>query len=345
LVLLGGALVLSADLLPDPSRTRRALIIGSGPRAAYLRAMTMSSHDRLEIAGCLDNEYVGDNRAADRYLGPLDHLAAVLKAEPVELVLIGLPIKSMYDDIQKVITVCESVGVESHYMSDVFVTTRVSQQVSPASSQFTVLGYAPHDVRRWMKRAIDLLVAAPLFVLLQPLFLVIAIAIKLTSPGPVFFVQQRYGMHRQKFHMFKFRTMVVDAEQRQAELETINEAQGPVFKLKSDPRVTKVGAFLRRTSLDELPQLINVLRGEMSLVGPRPLPLRDVSLFEESWLLRRFSVTPGLTCLWQVRGRSNTMFDEWMKLDMEYIDNWSLGLDFKIIVQTVPAILKGSGAM
>jgi lipopolysaccharide/colanic/teichoic acid biosynthesis glycosyltransferase len=144
--------------------------------------------------------------------------------------------------------------------------------------------------------------------------------------------------------MFKFRTMVVDAEARQAALEKLNEAQGPVFKIKDDPRITSIGRFLRKMSLDELPQLFNVLRGEMSIVGPRPLPLRDVGKFEESWLLRRFSVRPGLTCLWQASGRSNTSFAEWIRLDLEYIDRWSLLLDFKILLMTVPAVLKGRGA-
>jgi lipopolysaccharide/colanic/teichoic acid biosynthesis glycosyltransferase len=145
--------------------------------------------------------------------------------------------------------------------------------------------------------------------------------------------------------MFKFRSMVADAERRQASLEGQNEAQGPVFKLRSDPRVTPVGRFLRRTSIDELPQLFNVLRGEMSLVGPRPLPIRDVSRFEKFWLLRRFSVRPGLTCLWQISGRSNTGFDSWVKQDLTYIDEWSLTLDFNILIRTVPAVLRGSGAV
>jgi lipopolysaccharide/colanic/teichoic acid biosynthesis glycosyltransferase len=172
-----------------------------------------------------------------------------------------------------------------------------------------------------------------------------AIAVHLSSGGPILFVQTRYGRNRKRFPMFKFRSMVIDAEQRQAELETMNEAQGPVFKLKSDPRVTRVGTFLRRTSIDELPQLFNVLRGEMSLVGPRPLPLRDVSRFEESWLLRRFSVRPGITCLWQIKGRSETTFDQWIEQDLTYIDHWSLGLDLKILLMTIPAVLRGSGAM
>jgi len=138
--------------------------------------------------------------------------------------------------------------------------------------------------------------------------------------------------------------MTVDAEARQADLEKMNEAQGPVFKIKKDPRITPIGVFLRKMSLDELPQLFNVLRGEMSIVGPRPLPLRDVGKFEESWLLRRFSVKPGLTCLWQTSGRSNTSFTEWIRLDLKYIDEWSLLLDFAILLKTIPAVLKGRGA-
>jgi lipopolysaccharide/colanic/teichoic acid biosynthesis glycosyltransferase len=173
----------------------------------------------------------------------------------------------------------------------------------------------------------------------------IAIVIKLTSPGPVLFVQQRYGFNRRRFPMLKFRTMVVDAERRQADLESANEAGGPVFKIKSDPRVTSIGKILRRASLDELPQLINVLRGDMSLVGPRPLPLRDVARFDEPWLLRRFSVPPGLTCLWQIGGRSETKFDEWIRLDLQYVDQWSLALDLRILVQTIPAVFRGTGAV
>ena len=138
--------------------------------------------------------------------------------------------------------------------------------------------------------------------------------------------------------------MGADAEEKQAELEELNEVSGPVFKIKNDPRITRVGRFLRKTSLDELPQLFNVLKGDMSLVGPRPLPVRDYEGFDEDWHRRRFSVRPGITCLWQVGGRSDTSFDRWMELDMEYIDNWSLGLDLKILLQTIPAVIRGSGA-
>jgi len=178
----------------------------------------------------------------------------------------------------------------------------------------------------------------------HPVFLLTAIAIKLTSPGPIFFVQDRVGLNKRRFCMYKFRTMIPDAEKKQDELEDFNEASGPVFKIKNDPRITPIGRILRKLSIDELPQLFNVLKGDMSLVGPRPLPIRDYNGFSEDWHRRRFSIRPGITCLWQVNGRSDTSFEEWIKLDMEYIDNWSLWMDMKILLLTVPAVIKGSGA-
>jgi lipopolysaccharide/colanic/teichoic acid biosynthesis glycosyltransferase len=169
--------------------------------------------------------------------------------------------------------------------------------------------------------------------------------VKLTSPGPVLFKQPRYGYNRRRFPMYKFRTMAIDAEQRMAELEHLNEATGPVFKMKKDPRLTRIGGFLRATSIDELPQLFNVLLGHMSLVGPRPLPVRDVVRFSEATLMRRFSVLPGMTGLWQVSGRSSLDFSEWITLDLKYIDNWSLLEDLRILLITVPVVLRGRGAM
>jgi len=332
-----------SDRFPGPPR--RALIVGSGNRAMALRRLAESIHSRLEVFGCIDNHYSGPDAEQDNYLGKLALLPEILKAHPIELVLISLPVKSHFSEIERVIAVCENIGVECQYMCDIFNTSRITQQKSSAPGELAVLGDAPRDVRHWIKRTIDVVIAGSMLFTALPLMALIALAIKLTSKGPVFFVQQRYGYNRRPFPMFKFRTMVVDAEERQAELESANEAEGPVFKLKADPRVTRIGSILRRTSLDELPQLINVLRGEMSLVCPRPLPLRDVSLFDELWLLRRFSVMPGLTCLWQVGGRSNTKFDEWIKLDLQYIDEWSLALDFKILAQTIPAVLRGSGAV
>jgi lipopolysaccharide/colanic/teichoic acid biosynthesis glycosyltransferase len=177
-----------------------------------------------------------------------------------------------------------------------------------------------------------------------PFLPIIATAIKLTSPGPVFFVQERIGINKRRFRVYKFRTMVPDAEKKQAELESLNEVSGPVFKIKKDPRITPIGRILRKLSIDEVPQLFNVLKGDMSLVGPRPLPIRDYNGFSEDWHRRRFSVRPGITCLWQINGRGSIPFEKWMELDMEYIDKWSLWLDLKILAKTFPSVLRGSGA-
>jgi lipopolysaccharide/colanic/teichoic acid biosynthesis glycosyltransferase len=168
--------------------------------------------------------------------------------------------------------------------------------------------------------------------------------VKCTSPGSILFRQTRVGLNKRQFQIYKFRTMVANAEQIQEELLPMNEMAGPVFKISNDPRVTALGRVLRKTSIDELPQLFNVLMGEMSLVGPRAMSLRDYQLFDQDWQRRRFSVKPGITCLWQVNGRSSIPFEKWMELDMQYIDKWSLWLDFKILARTVPAVLRGTGA-
>jgi exopolysaccharide biosynthesis polyprenyl glycosylphosphotransferase len=192
---------------------------------------------------------------------------------------------------------------------------------------------------------LDVVLSAVLLVVLSPILLLFALIIKATSPGPVLFKQRRSGLNGQPFTMLKFRSMVTDAEQRKHELEALNEMSGPVFKVTNDPRVTPIGRFMRRFSLDELPQLWNVLRGEMSLVGPRPLPVDEVQRFDDYAHRRRLSVKPGLTCLWQISGRNNLRdFREWVRLDLEYIDNWSLWLDLKILLRTVPVVVMGTGA-
>ena len=322
-----------------------ALIVGSGRRAGLLRAQLAQRYSPFQIYGCVDDEYVGTDLQRDSYLGKIGDLEAILKAHPVESVLIGLPMKSKYDEIQRVIRICEAIGVESQYMQDLFETSHARMEVrSQARHHFTVWSTSKADPKRFLKRLVDIIGASLLLLLVSPIMLAAALAVRLSNPGPVLFIQERFGHHRKRFPMFKFRSMVVDAEAKQHLLESRNEAQGPVFKLRSDPRITRVGSFLRRTSIDELPQLFNVLRGEMSLVGPRPLPLRDVSRFEDSWLLRRFSVRPGLTCIWQVNGRSNTSFEDWIRQDLSYIDQWSLALDLKILLMTIPAVLRGNGA-
>lgn len=342
-----GAFVAAAMLSPRVLRKRIAVVVGTGPRAAMLRSNVMRYSPDIEIFGHVDRSDYGEPETPrGSYLGDIRLLPELLKKHPIELVLIALPMRSKYDDIQGIVATCEQVGVESHYLHDIFETERF--RVHPhgeAPEYLSVLGVFTPRSKRFVKRLMDLVCASILLVLSAPIMLAAAIAIRLEGPGPIFFRQYRYGCHRKLFPMFKFRSMVENAEKIQAALEQRNEAQGPVFKLKRDPRVTRSGAFLRRTSIDELPQLFNVLRGEMSLVGPRPLPQRDVSRFEEPWLLRRFSVRPGLTCIWQVNGRSNTSFDDWIKQDLDYIDRWSIAMDVSILVRTIPAVLRGSGAM
>jgi exopolysaccharide biosynthesis polyprenyl glycosylphosphotransferase len=193
------------------------------------------------------------------------------------------------------------------------------------------------------KRAFDLVLSSAALLVLAPVFLVFAVAIRLESPGPVLFRQRRVGVNGREFMLYKFRSMYQDAEARLESLRARNEVSGPVFKIRDDPRVTRVGRFMRRTSIDELPQFWNVLRGEMSVVGPRPPLPAEVKQYQR-WQVRRLSMKPGITCIWQVSGRSHISFERWMELDLQYIDNWSLWRDVKILARTIPAVLTGRGA-
>lgn len=193
------------------------------------------------------------------------------------------------------------------------------------------------------KRAMDIIICVATLVLLAPLWLLVALAIKLDSRGPILFRQLRVGKNHKPFFCLKFRSMTADAETRKSEVVHLNEVDGPVFKIRNDPRVTRVGRFIRKTSLDEFPQLINVLRGEMTMVGPRPPLPREVEQYEE-WMLRRLEVTPGLTCIWQISGRSNVSFEQWMRMDLRYIDTCSIAMDISILLRTIPAVLFGRGA-
>jgi exopolysaccharide biosynthesis polyprenyl glycosylphosphotransferase len=285
---------------------------------------------------------LSDGDPSGPLLGSLDDLEGILMRSDIDEVVVALPIKSQYMEIQRVIQICERMGVHAKYLADVFHHTRYSPRFETSEGvQLIAMPMVTEDVRLLAKRGIDLTVAVMALCLLSPVLLLVLLAIKLTSPGPVLFAQTRYGFNRRRFRMYKFRTMVWNAESRQAEVEQLNEASGPIFKIRSDPRMTTVGRFLRRTSLDELPQLLNVLRGEMSLVGPRPLPLRDVERFEEASLMRRFSVMPGMTGLWQVSGRHNLQFDSLITQDLRYIDQWSLALDLRILARTPWAVVRG----
>lgn len=251
------------------------------------------------------------------------------------------------ETVQRAIEACELEGVEAWLSAD-FIHTSVARPAFDTMSGRPMLVFRATPELSWAilcKGAMDRVGAAMALILLAPLMALIALAIKLTSPGPVLFRQERCGLHGRKFTMLKFRSMVEGAEKQRDKLEAHNEMSGPVFKLSSDPRITPIGRILRRTSLDEIPQFINVLRGEMSLVGPRPLPTYEVMRFGKHSYRRRLSMKPGLTCLWQVRGRNQvTDFEDWVRMDLEYIDNWSLGLDLVILLRTIPVVLLGAGA-
>ncbi|MEJ2529846.1 MAG: exopolysaccharide biosynthesis polyprenyl glycosylphosphotransferase, partial [Gammaproteobacteria bacterium] len=204
---------------------------------------------------------------------------------------------------------------------------------------------AQNEDKLLIKRLMDLILVLSVMPVVLPVMALISLAIKLDDGGPIFFVQERVGLRKRLFPMLKFRSMVMDAEARIKEIEHLNEAEGPNFKIANDPRITRVGKFIRKTSLDELPQLLNVIRGQMSLVGPRPMSQRDVELFDKGIQRKRFSVKPGLTCIWQISGRSNLSFEKWLELDLKYIDEWNLLVDLKILFKTIPVVLKGSGAV
>ena len=252
-----------------------------------------------------------------------------------------------FGEIEKAIQACELEGLEAWLIAD-FFKTNISRTIFDELQGRPMLVFHSAPEVSWQsltKRLMDLGGAILLLTLAAPLFALVAILIKRSTSGPILFRQKRSGLHGEPFTMLKFRTMVCDAEQRKKELEQYNEMSGPVFKVTNDPRVTPIGRFLRRTSLDEWPQLLNVVKGEMSLVGPRPLPVDEVARFDDLAHRRRLSVKPGLTCLWQISGRNNVRdFRDWVRLDLEYIDNWSLWLDFKILVRTVPVVLVGTGA-
>jgi exopolysaccharide biosynthesis polyprenyl glycosylphosphotransferase len=330
------------------SRTeRRVLIVGTGPRARTLsEALLEDMSAEYEIAGYVDT--AGSTPVtpaiAEQYIGTLDDLESILMHRAIDEVCVALPVKSQYLAIQDVLLVCERVGVRTKYQADLFNSHVAWPKYDEPHSPTVTMHVVPDDHRLTVKRLLDVVAAGAALVVLSPVMLIAAAAVKFTSPGPVFFAQERYGLNRRRFMMLKFRTMVADAERLQGALESQNEAAGPVFKIAADPRITRVGRLLRRTSIDELPQLFNILRGEMAIVGPRPLPVRDVRRFTRASDMRRFSVRPGLTCLWQVSGRSNLSFDEWITLDLRYIDGWSLALDFFILLRTVPAVIRGTGA-
>jgi len=322
---------------------RNLLIVGVNPRSLRIaRELERGRDFACRIVG------FADDSSMDGFplVSTLVELPDFLRKTAIDEVIVCLPIKSQFDRMIEIINCCEDQGIMVRVMADILAGSTSHSSIDQLGDN-ALVSLHPHAISgsgASVKRFIDLVGASLLITALIPVFTVAAAAVKLSSTGTVFFRQDRVGLNKKIFKMVKFRTMVADASTRQSELEELNEASGPVFKIGNDPRITRVGKFLRRTSIDELPQLINVLRGEMSLVGPRPLPVRDYEGFSEDWHRRRFSVRPGISGLWQVAGRSNLPFDEWMELDLKYINEWSLTLDFKVLLRTLPAVVKGTGA-
>jgi exopolysaccharide biosynthesis polyprenyl glycosylphosphotransferase len=329
-------------------RCRKVLIVGTGRRAEEIaETLIQQSEWGVHIIGHLDPQVdrVGQRVLGAPVLGTIDEISVVLRDYVVDEVILAVP-RSMIGEVEKVVRVCEEEGVTVVLMANVFDVNVARMGLVHLSSLplLKLEAVAQDEWKLLIKRMIDLALVVAAMPVLLPVMGLIALAVRLDSAGPVLFLQERVGLAKRRFLMYKFRTMRVGSERLQAQLEHLNEAKGPIFKIKDDPRVTRVGRILRRTSLDELPQLFNVLQGEMSLVGPRPMSIRDVSLFDRGIQRRRFSVKPGLTCLWQISGRSQLPFSEWLRLDLLYIEQWSLTLDLKILLKTMPVVLRGTGA-
>jgi exopolysaccharide biosynthesis polyprenyl glycosylphosphotransferase len=329
---------------------RYVLILGTNPRAVEFAGRISKNLDLgYRFLGFVDDDWPGiaalkktNFQVVSDYAG----LAEFLRRNVVDEVAIYLPFGSFYRYSSQVATLCEQHGITMRFNSDIFglKTTRWRAEEFDGDQHIATYTGSSEVLPRTIKRMLDITVSIFVILLFSPILIVAAIAIKLTSPGPIFFLQQRMGLNKRRFKILKFRTMVLNAEKLMPGLEKHNEMSGPVFKIRNDPRITQAGRFLRKSSIDELPQLLNVLKGEMSLVGPRPLPVRDYEGFNEDWQRRRFSVKPGITCLWQINGRNGITFDQWMLLDLQYMDEWSLWLDLKILARTVPAVLRGAGA-
>ena len=323
------------------------LIVGSGKEAQRLVEMAEGNpHWGLKILGSLDfdSSKVGKIIRGCRVLGLASNLQEFLRSHVVDQVVFNLSFE-FWDRLPELLRACEEVGVPSHVLAEFSHSGRVRIE---ASDLFGIPALSFSTTPEWgwallLKEIFDRVAAFFVLIILSPLFLIIALGLKFSSPGSILFRQQRCGVNGRKFILYKFRSMVENAEQMQEEIKDLSETTGPVFKIRSDPRLTKFGRILRRSTLDELPQLINVLKGEVSLVGPRPPIPSEVEKYD-IWQRRRLSVRPGMTCLWQISGRSELGFDKWMELDLAYIDNWSLWLDFKILWKTIPAILSGRGA-
>ncbi len=328
---------------------KNVLIVGAGREARAFWEYVSSSHEALglNIAGfiCRKNSDIRPDVPARMMLGFLEDLPEVLIKYPIDDVIFAE--QSLWQEHgfrDEAMMRCEELGKKVHILCDFYCPSLFKAKLETYDGwPLLSLVPPPHDVEAFViKRFMDVALSSFFLFLTAPLFAVVAVITKTISPGPVFFSQERCGLHGRRFNLLKFRTMVTNAEEILGSLEHMNEMSGPVFKIKNDPRITHFGRFLRKYSLDELPQFINVLKGDMSIVGPRPPIPGEVEKYDY-WQRRRLSVRPGLTCLWQVNGRNKISFSDWVRLDLEYIDRWSLKLDMLIILKTIPAVLRGTG--
>lgn len=335
---------LGKKLLAAPERV--VVIVGTTPQAAKL-GRTLQEHQAwgFRLLGFVGMEAKAKSPLAGvPVVSHVGELPAFLEKTVVDEVMVALPL-SQLARLENTIARCQEIGVRVRVVLAPFPHLKPRVEVEPLGEQ-AILTLAPSPIAPlplFVKRVMDVTIAALGLAAFAPLFPLVALAIKLDSPGPVFFKQWRCGLRGRKFVLYKLRTMVEGAEALKPQLSHLNVMDGPAFKAPNDPRVTRVGRFLRRFSLDEVPQLWNVLKGDMSLVGPRP-PLPEEVAKYEPWQRRRLAMKPGLTCLWQVSGRAELSFSQWMALDLAYIDSWSLGLDLKILARTIPAVLRGQGA-
>ena len=338
------------QILQRGRNLRYVLIVGTNSRAMEFAGRIKAEPERgYRVLGFVDDAWAMMNefeKSGFPLVCGTEGLPDFLRRNVVDEVAMYLPLRSNYERASKVAELCVQNGILIRFDGDIFSLKKAHSRAEEFAGQPYLT--ASTAARDWwpltIKRTLDILFSLILLILFSPVFLLAAMLIFFTSNGPVFYLQERVGLNKRRFRMYKFRTMVPNAEKMMDRLESLNEASGPVFKIKNDPRITRIGKLLRRTSVDELPQLFNVLKGEMSLVGPRPLPVRDYEGFNEDWQRRRFSVRPGITCLWQIAGRNSIPIDQWMRLDLQYVDEWSLWLDLKILARTIPAVLKGVGA-
>jgi len=339
----------AAKIIRQRGHNRKTvLVVGTGEQAKrFVEAIRKNFSWGLDIIGFLDadGESVGKEIFGKKILGTYADVSSVLHSHQVDEVIITLSTKQ-FREIRDVQDVCEREGVQLRIVSDFLgrIAKRFRADVVYGLPIISIITVYRSEWMMLLKRGIDIIGALLGLIVFTLLFPIIAIAVKVSSPGPVFYEWNVVGLNKKPFRSWKFRTMVVGADEIKEQLEALNEMDGPVFKIRNDPRVTRVGRFLRKYSLDELPQFWSVLKGDMSLVGPRPAGPQELARYE-SWQRRKLSVKPGLTCLWQISGRNEIRsFDEWVKLDLKYIDNWSLWLDIKILLKTIPVVISGRGA-